>query len=261
MDTRFYNFSKAVNDLNKAKHNQVRFSKEVTGKGKTQDLVQMSGSRPGPLQNKRTKLAPAVSFVREAPLGQAKGKKINAASDAPKRKKKDIQLKRTFPKVFTDRVERPPDGLFQTKNVQTLRPWKRSGETPITMSVPPIRLPGQKLFPMNKMETQDSWRKLMSNNGARTAGIGSAAGASAPGAAAALVAAPGIVVPGPGPVPASGSSSPVATSPPPVLRSTRRPLVVSPGPVSVQDPAQAFPSLSAEKKKKKATPRRKQGNK
>jgi hypothetical protein len=142
------------------------------------------------------------AFREKCRWGSARGRQISASADAPKQKK-NHGLSKTFPKVFTDRIERPPDGLFSTKAIQSLGPWQNKEQTPVSMSVPPIRLPGQKLFPMNKRELVTSWRKLMSQHGARTMGIGSAPSAEKSGLAPAA--------PPPAP-PAVGA--PIAARPP-----------------------------------------------
>ena len=72
---------------------------------------------------------------------------------------------------MTGQIERPPDGLFRTKAVKSNEPWKQHGETPLTMSRPPIRVQGQQLFPLGKKETTAAWKKLMNAGGARTKGI------------------------------------------------------------------------------------------
>ena len=171
MDANFYQFRKQARDAKMAKHAQIRFSKEVTGRGKTQDLVLISGSKPEHQKQIKPKMARVVAFG-ERPLGQAapRSHAISARSSPPKHKKND-SLKKTFPKVMTGQIERPPDGLFRTKAVKSNEPWKQHGETPLTMSRPPIRVQGQKLFPLSKKETTAAWKKLMNAGGARTKGI------------------------------------------------------------------------------------------
>ena len=194
MDTRFHNFTQTIRDVKRAEHTQQRFSKEVTGRGNTQNLVSVAGSKPEGIKQIKQTYAKPVSFSGETPLGAERGRHIAASADAPKSKKND-GLKKTFPKVFTDRIERPPDNLFSTKAAQSLGPWQNKDQTPVSMSVPPIRLPGQKLFPMNKQETVASWRKLMSQHGAQTMGIGSVPSAEKSG----LAPAPPLAPPPPAP--------------------------------------------------------------
>lgn len=179
MDTRFHNFTQAIKDVRRATHTQQRFSQEVTGTGKTQKLVQISGSKPGETKRIKQTYAKPVAFAQEEPLGANRGRSIAVSKGAPEQKKND-GLNKTFPKVFTERIERPPDGLFKTAASQSTAPWQHKGQTPISMSVPPIRLPGQKLFPMNKQETVASWRVLMGGGGARTKGIGGRGGGTSP---------------------------------------------------------------------------------
>jgi len=171
MDANFYQFRKQARDAKKAKQAQIRFGKEVTGRGKTQDLVLISGSKPEHQKQIKPKMARVVAFG-ERPLGHAapRSHAISARSNPPKQKK-NHSLKKTFPKVMTGQIERPPDGLFRTKAVKSNEPWKQHGETPLTMSRPPIRVQGQKLFPLSKKETTAAWKKLMNAGGARTKGI------------------------------------------------------------------------------------------
>ena len=211
MDTRFHNFTQTIRDVERAEHTQQRFSKEVTGRGNTQNLVSVAGSKPEGIKQIKQTYAKPVSFSGETPLGAERGRHIAASADAPKSKKND-GLKKTFPKVFTDRIERPPDNLFSTKAAQSLGPWQNKDQTPVSMSVPPIRLPGQKLFPMNKQETVASWRKLMSQHGAQTMGIGSVPSAEKSG----LAPAPPLAPPPPAPpLPPVAAPAPRAPTPPP----------------------------------------------
>jgi hypothetical protein len=179
MDTRFHNFTQAIRDVKRATHTQQRFSQEVTGTGKTQELVQISGSKPGEAKQIKQTYAKPVAFAQQEPLGANRGRSIAVSKGAPVQKKNE-GLNKTFPKAFTERIERPPDGLFKTEATQSTAPWQHKGQTPISMSVPPIRLPGQKLFPMNKQETVASWRVLMGGGGARTKGIGGRGGGTSP---------------------------------------------------------------------------------
>jgi len=88
MDTRFHNFTQAIRDVKRAAHTQQRFSQEVTGAGKTQDLVLISGSKPEAMKRIKQTYAKPVGFSGEASLGANRGRKIHASSDAPKSKKK-----------------------------------------------------------------------------------------------------------------------------------------------------------------------------
>lgn len=170
MDNRFYSFAKSLQDKKKALHNQKRFDKEVTGKGATQDLVLISGSTPTHQQQPKFKLARPVSFAGLPPLGAGpRGKTISARGDPPTSKKhKKVSV---MPKPFTDRLEKPPDGLFKTQDVQSIKPWKVKDQIPLLMNQPPIRLKNQKLFPLTKAETEAEWRKLMAGKGAKSKDI------------------------------------------------------------------------------------------
>ena len=149
MDQRYYQYVKNKRDVKRAHNTQQAWDREVTGKGKTQDLSLISGSAPDKQKQIKTKLAPPTAFAGQPKMGSRTGKTISARSDAPKQKKND-KLGNTFPKTFSDKIEKPPDGLFKTKNVQTLQPWKTPNQTPIMMHAPPLRVQGQKLFPSEK---------------------------------------------------------------------------------------------------------------
>ena len=252
MDTRFYNFTQTIRDVKRAEHTQQRFSKEVTGVGKTQDQVSIAGSKPDAMKIIKPTYARPVGFSGEVPLGSARGCQISASADAPKQK--NDGLRKTFPKVFTDRIERPPDGLFSTKAIQSLGPRQNKEQTPVSMSVPPIRLPGQKLFPMNKRELVTSWRKLMSQHDrARTMGIGSAPSAeksglapAAPPPAPPAVGAP-IAARPPSPM-AAPAASPPAT-PKVVLRPRLKAAASGDGGDKATSPRQ--PVVAKERKKRK----------
>eukprot|EP00035_Acanthoeca_spectabilis_P017075 m.356710 g.356710 ORF g.356710 m.356710 type:complete len:343 (-) comp16606_c0_seq6:2021-3049(-) len=176
MDANFYQFVKNARSLKKAHQTQIQFSKEVTGRGRTQDLVSIAGSKPDAMKDMTPKYAKPVAFSGERPLGQpAKGRAIPARFDPPtSRQKKNVAQAQTFPKTFSDKVEKPPDNLFKTRDAQSTEPWKHPGARPMNMSVPPIRVHGQKLFPLDKKDTVQAWKTLMTNKGARTMELGSA---------------------------------------------------------------------------------------
>ena len=91
MDTRFYNFTQTIRDVKCAEHTQQRFSKEVTGVGKTQDQVSIAGSKPDAMKIIKPTYARPVGFSGEVPLGSARGRHISASADRcgrPKAKKK-----------------------------------------------------------------------------------------------------------------------------------------------------------------------------
>ena len=214
MDTRFHNFSQAIEDVARATKLQKSFSKEVTGTGKTQKLVSIAGSKPGEIKRVKQTYAKPVGFAQQEPLGANRGRSIAVSKGAPEQKKND-GLSKTFPKVFTERIERPPDGLFKTGASQSTAPWQHKGQTPVSMSVPPIRLPGQKLFPMNKQETVASWRVLMGGGGARTKGMGGRGGGTSP-PPVRIGGAPPVPLPrAPTPPPRAPTPPPRAPTPPP----------------------------------------------
>ena len=225
MDTRFHNFSQAIEDVARATKLQKSFSKEVTGTGKTQKLVSIAGSKPGEIKRVKQTYAKPVGFAQQEPLGANRGRSIAVSKGAPEQKKND-GLSKTFPKVFTERIERPPDGLFKTGASQSTAPWQHTGQTPVSMSVPPIRLPGQKLFPMNKQETVASWRVLMGSGGARTKEIGSAP-------------VPPVVIGGPPLVPAPRVPTPPLVPPP----KTKVAPILKPSPAPAPAPAPALPAI------------------
>ena len=90
MDANFHQFTKQARDAKKAKQAQIRFGKEVTGRGKTQDLVLISGSKPEHQKQIKPKMARVVAFG-ERPLGHAapRSHAISARSNPPKQKKND----------------------------------------------------------------------------------------------------------------------------------------------------------------------------
>ena len=170
MDSQFYEYAKSVHDKKKAMQTIQQFAKEVTGKGKTQEAVSMSGSKPTQYRPPKPKYAHPTSFSGLPPLGAGpRGKTIKAHGQPPKAKKNDgVGIVK---KVFTTALEKPPDGRFNTKSVQSLQPWKVDGRIPMLMTKPPIRLKGQKLFPLTKAETEVEWKKLMAGKGAKTKNV------------------------------------------------------------------------------------------
>ena len=69
MDSQFYEYAKSVHDKKKAMQTIQQFAKEVTGKGKTQEAVSMSGSKPTQYRPPKPKYAHPTSFSGLPPLG------------------------------------------------------------------------------------------------------------------------------------------------------------------------------------------------
>ena len=162
----FRAFAKDARDFAAAEKRQHRWDQEITGRGNVQELTNIDGTKPGNNKNPhRRRRADPVPFSGERPLGAPIPKTLSSDGKKPVPKKNDGAGK-VVPKTFSERIEKPPDGLFKTKNVQNMSPWKpHKGATPLDMNLPPMTVKGQNRFPVGKQETEETWRKLMSRTG------------------------------------------------------------------------------------------------
>ena len=168
----FRAFAKDARDFAAAEKRKHRWDQEITGRGNVQQLTNIDGAKSDKNKNPhRRRRADPVAFSGERPLGAAIPKTLSSDGKKPQPKKND-GAGTVVPKAFTERVEKPPDGRFKTKNVQSISPWKvHKGATPLDMNAPPLTVKGQNRFPLGKKQTEEAWHKLMSSTGIRSKNI------------------------------------------------------------------------------------------
>jgi len=160
-------------DMKKTQQMVKEFDREVNGRGDTQDLKNMSGRKPDkasqqpPDKNKH----PNTAFMGQKPLGDRSRSRTIALRN---KKKEERSPSTAFPHTFTNRIEKPPDGLFKTKNIQSI-PTRPKDETPIMLHAPPLRIGNQKRFPIGKAATEKAWKQLISGGGAKTTNVATSA--------------------------------------------------------------------------------------
>ena len=171
MDSNFYMFAKNLRDRQAAEHNVRKYSTEVLGSGKTQDSKQVNGLDAGAaMKREPKKRAQPIDFAgsgKERLAVRPKSKSIKP--DVPKNQRAGPSGHNAFPKEpFTDRISKPPDGLYKTGSVQSNVGWVPKDSIPLLMNEPPLRVKGQSMYPIGKKQTEIAWRKLMGAGGART---------------------------------------------------------------------------------------------